>query len=96
MKNIKSNFFSVHVSSINRLIHALEIKRVWIFYLLPSYYLLTILNAFIDGLSMLLLVSIFTDSSVGSVNNPLLSYIINFLNTIGVTVIYPNIIYVLV
>ena len=96
MKNIKSNFFSFHVSSINRLIHALEIKRVWIFYLLPSYYLLTILNAFIDGLSMLLLVSIFTDSSVGSVNNPLLSYIINFLNTIGVTVIYPNIIYVLV
>jgi ABC-type transport system involved in cytochrome bd biosynthesis fused ATPase/permease subunit len=96
MKNTKSNFLTSHVSRINELIHALEIKKVWIFYLLPSYYLLTILNAFIDGLSMLLLVSIFTDSSVGSVNNPLLSYIINFLNAIGVTVVYSNIVYVLV
>ncbi len=96
MKNIKFNFFTFHVSSINQLIHALEIKKVWIFYLLPSYYLLTILNAVVDGVSMLLLVSMFTESSAGSVNNPLLSYIINFLNAIGVTVVYPNIVYLLV
>ena len=96
MKNTKSNLFTFHVSSINNLINALEIKKVWIFYLLPSYYLLTILNAVVEGVSMLLLVSMFTESSAGSVNNPLLSYIINFLNAIGVTVVYPNIVYLLV
>ena len=96
MKNNKSNFLAFHVSSIKQLIDALEFKKVWIFYLLLLYYLLTVINATIEGVSMLLLVSMFTEYSAGSVSNPLLSYIVNILNAIGVTVEFPNTVYVLV
>ena len=96
MKIIKSNFLKFHVSSINQLIHSLEIKKSLIFYMLPTYYLLTILNAFFEGVSMLLLVTMFTESSVNSSNNPLLGYLMNFINSIGLPIEYPNIVNVLI
>jgi subfamily B ATP-binding cassette protein MsbA len=96
MKNNKSNFLTFHVSSIKQLIDALEFNKIWIFYILLLYYLLTVLNAVIEGVSMLLLVSMFTEYSLDSVNNPLLTYMINILNNIGVIVIFPNTVYVLV
>ncbi len=96
MKNTKSNFLAFHISSIKQLIDALEFKKVWIFYLLPLYYLLTVLNAVVEGVSMLLLVNMFTEYSADSLSNPLLTYIINILNDLGVTVFFPNTVYVLV
>ena len=98
MKNkiIKSNFVSFHATSISQLIHGMGINKVLIFYLLPIYYLLTVFNALIDGVGILLLVNLFTGSSAGTGNSPLPNYILQVVNTMGGTVEFPNIIYLLV
>jgi ABC-type multidrug transport system fused ATPase/permease subunit len=89
------NFISFHISSIKQLISLLDLKKVWIVIGLPIYYLLTIVNALTEALSALLLVSLFTwiPSNSSVENMPV--FVLNALQKLNITKIYPDGLYIL-
>ena len=55
------NKFLLHPILILKLIRIIDISKIKIFYFLAPYYLITIFFSLIDGISMMLLVGIFTN-----------------------------------
>lgn len=92
----KASFIGFHASSISQLIHGLGFTKALIFYLLPIYYLLTVVNAVIEGIGMLLLVSIFTGFSAGAGNSSIPNYVVQIVDTVGGTVEFPKVVFFLV
>ena len=96
MQDKNYNFMSFHISSITQLIKGLGINKKLIFSLLPVYYLATILNAFIGSVMLLLVVDIFTVSSSQIENSHLPYFILKFINIIGSSRDFPDVLYLLV
>ena len=65
MKNNKLDYISFHTSNIHRIIKGLALDRKKIYFLLPIYYFITLINVIIEGVSMLLLVAIISQISAG-------------------------------
>ncbi len=95
-KNTKPGSIRFHLSSIGQLIHALGFDKKLSFYILPIYYLLTVINAVIEATSMLLLVSLFTSASGDIGDTALPSYIVKIIDILGVSFKFPDFVYFLV
>ena len=85
MKNNKLDYISFHISNIHRIIKGLALDRKKIYFLLPIYYFLTFINAIIEGVSILLLVTIASQISAGINLNiiELPKYVIQIMNMLG-------------
>ncbi len=80
-----------HTSKIIQLLRGLNIRNKMVFGALSSYYFITILNSLLEGVSMLLLVNIFTGNSVIDSENIFLDQIIDFINGLGINPQFPDI-----
>ena len=96
MQDKNYNFMSFHISSITQLIKGMGINKKLIFSLLPVYYLATILNAFIGSIMLLLVVDIFTVSSSQIEDSNLPYFILKFIDIVGSSRDFPDILYLLV
>lgn len=73
----------VHVVKIYRLLSYLHLSKKLVFIALSSYYLFTLLNALLEGISMVLLVNVFTGGLVAGGKSELPAYISGIINIIG-------------
>ena len=96
MQDKNYNFMSFHISSITQIIKGMGINKKLIFSLLPVYYLATILNAFIGSIMLLLVVDIFTVSSSQIEDSNLPYFILKFIDIVGSSRDFPDILYLLV
>ena len=96
MKDKNYNFMSFHISSVMQLIKGLGINKKLIFSVLPIYYLATILNAFLGSIMLLLVVDIFTVSSSQIESSNLPYFILKFIDIVGSSLDFPDILYLLV
>lgn len=72
-----------HVVSIYRLLSDLHLSKKLVFSALSSYYFFTLLNALLEGISMVLLVNVFTGGLVAGGKSELPAYISGIINIIG-------------
>ena len=98
MKNNKLDYISFHTSNIHRIIKGLALDKKKIYFLLPIYYSLTFINAIIEGVSILLLVTIASQISAGINLNTieLPKYAIQIMNMLGLKIDIQNSIYFLI
>ena len=95
-ENNKNNFLSFHASSIFKLVKEMNLNKKSILYFLPIYYLVTIINAFIASVLVLIVVSVFTGNSTSIDNSLFTSFIFFFLFNFGGSNKFPDIAYFLI
>ena len=95
MKNNKLDYLSFHASNIHQIIKGLALDKKKIYFLLPIYYSLTFINAIIEGVSILLLVTIASQISAGINLNTieLPKYASQIMNMLGLKIDIQNSIY---
>jgi ABC-type multidrug transport system fused ATPase/permease subunit len=80
-----------HISKISQVLRSLNISKKLILGVLSGYYSATIINSLLEGVCMLLLLNIFTGSSVVTGGNLLLDKIIGFINSLGLNHQFPDV-----
>ena len=95
-KSNNNNFISFHTSSIFQLMKAIKLNTKLFFYFLPIYYLVTIINAILASILVILVVSVFTESSTGINNSSLANFIYQLIDDVGGSPQFPNIMYILI
>jgi ABC-type multidrug transport system fused ATPase/permease subunit len=80
-----------HSSQILRLLKSLNIRKKLALSVLCPYYLVTIFNALLEGIGMLLLVNIFTGGLVKNDENGLMSIIVDTIKVLGINPQFPDI-----
>ena len=81
-----------HVSKIRQLLSALNLSKKLVLGALLPYYIFTILNAILEGLSMVILVNIFTGGNVSDGKSGLLAYISEVISKFGGTAQLPEVV----
>ena len=85
-----------HVSATFKLLKGLNISKKLILAVLSGYYSTTIITSLLEGVSMLLVVNIFTGSSVIMDGNSPLDKIIDFIQSLGFSLQFPDIVPLLI
>lgn len=96
MKNHKLTATRFHVSTIHQLLSELSLSNKLVLGVLSPYYFLTILNALLEGVSMVILVSIFTGGLIEDGIRGLPVYISEIINLIGGDLQLPEVISLLI
>lgn len=81
-----------HVSKINELLISLKLDKKLVAGILSPYYFVTVINAFLEGVGMILIVDIFAGDAEAAPQNELLAYIASFLKSQGVNIHFPGIV----
>jgi ABC-type multidrug transport system fused ATPase/permease subunit len=81
-----------HVSKTLQILKGLNISKKPVLFILSTYYSVTILNSLLEAVSMLLLLNIFTGSSLDTGGNLFLDKIIGFIHSLGFNHQFPSII----
>jgi ABC-type multidrug transport system fused ATPase/permease subunit len=81
-----------HVSKILQLFKSLSISKKLVLGIFSVYYLATILNSLLEGISMLLLLNVFTGNTMVTGENFLLDKIVSFINNLGLNQQFPDVI----
>jgi ABC-type multidrug transport system fused ATPase/permease subunit len=86
------NNIRFHISKILQLLKSLNISKKSTLGVFSVYYSATIINSLLEGISMLLVLNIFTGSSLVKDENLLLDKIIDFINSLGFNHQFPGVI----
>ena len=81
-----------HVSKINELLISLKLSKKLVANILSLYYFVTVINAFLEGVGLLLIVDLFAGDAEAATQNELLAYITSFLKSQGLTIHFPEIV----
>lgn len=85
----KLRFFIFDISKVNLIFRKLKISKRFIAFILIPYYLLTVINALIEGLCMFLLAGIFTSGALLNAAS-LPKYVLDIVNILGGKVGFPD------
>ncbi len=85
-----------HISTTFQLLKGLNISKKLILAVLSGYYSTTIINSLLEGVSMLLVVNIFTGNSVVTNGSSPLDKVINFIQNLGFSLQFPDIVPLLI
>jgi ABC-type transport system involved in cytochrome bd biosynthesis fused ATPase/permease subunit len=86
------NAIRFHVSKINELLNSLKLDKKLVAGILSLYYFVTVANAFLEGVGMILIVNIFAGDVEATSQNELLAYITSFVESQGVDIQFPGIV----
>lgn len=86
----------IHISQIARLLKGIDLSKKLVIGALIPYYVVTVLNSFLESVGMLLLVNVFSRETAGPGKNAFLAHIFDFINAIGGDSQFPGILPILI
>lgn len=85
-----------HISQITKLLRGIKLSKQLVIGALFPYYIITVLNSFLESVGMLLMVSVFSAESAIPEKNEFLAHIFEFINAVGGESQFPGILPILI